>query len=207
MGFNLGDGFKWPAQLYSGIGGAFGGGSKGDGPGGVGASGIPKFGMKKTQDFIKPQENIQIGGGQNAVTNRYNAIRDRVGGQAGAALTGNISAVQRRFAAMGASGAGAQVKAEQMARDAGERQKNDAMLNVDVAESGEIANRDLAQADMDFKNRVFSFESSSKMHELDLAERQQQIDSATTEFNSRLASEQSKPPKQGMLSSLLGDLL
>jgi hypothetical protein len=81
------------------------------------------------------------------------------------------------------------------------------LMQVEGMEAEAMMNKDLAQADMDFKSRVFSFERGSKMHELDLAERQQQIDTVATEINAKTAHEMGKPPKQGIISSVLGGIL
>ena len=213
MGFDIGKGFRNlvkkqfdPMNISGtlGLGGSGGGG--GGGGAGPGLPAIPRFAMKKTDDFIKQDPRIEVGGG-DAISRRFSGIKERVGQQANAQLQGNTNALQRRFASQGAAGSGAQIKAELMAQQNSEAAKNDALMQVEGMQAEALGNRDLAQADLDFKQRVFSFERGSKMHELDLAERQQQQDAVATEINARVAREQMKPPKQGLISSIIGDIL
>jgi hypothetical protein len=210
MGWDIGKTLKGVGTGFMG-GGALWGASAanrgGKGGGGGGFPAIPKFDMKKTEDFIKQDPRIEIGGGDSAISRRFSGMKARVGQQANAQLQDNTNALTRRFASQGAAGSGAQIKAEMMAQGNSEAAKNDALLQVEGMEAEAMNNRDLAQADMDFKQRVFSFERGSKMHELDLAERQQQQDAVATEINARVAKEQMKPPKQGIISTMLGDIL
>lgn len=170
---------------------------------------VPQFAMKKTQDFMQNNPNIQIGGpnGRNELSKAFGGLKEQAANRANAGLQGNVNALQRRFSAMGASGSGAQIKAIQNAHDAAQNQVQEATQNIGVQELQALENRDLAQADMDFKNRVFSFDQASKLHELDLAERQQKIDSVIEQINAKTAAEASRAPKQGMLSGLLGNIL
>ena len=169
----------------------------------------PKFAMKKTSDFIQNEAPVQIGGpnASSALNRRYQQMRDRVSQDSNAAGDKALGAIQRRFASIGAGGSGAQIKMMTQAQEQAQKQKADAISQVDMAEQQEISNRELAQADMDFKNRVFNFERGSKLHELDLAERGQQISQAQDEYSARLNAFLNKPPKQGLVSNLLGDLL
>jgi hypothetical protein len=180
-----------------------GGGSKSGGKGFKGPK-VPEFAMRKTEDFIKEEPRIEIG--QNA-PKRFETYRQNAIGQINKDQSENATALQRRFAAMGASGSGAQLKLQEQANDMATRQKADAIANVNAQEEQAMENRDLAQADMDFRQRVFSFEKGSKMHELDLAERQQKISSVTEQYNAKLNEFLNKPPKQGLISGLLGDIL
>lgn len=189
---------------------------------GIGAGGAPIFGMKKTEDFIKedPAEQIQrakLNADGGALGRRFNSMRERASQENNAALGSNIDALKRRFAAMGSTGSGAMIKLQQQATEQADKMRSQSMQDINMAEEDANMQRDamqaqmdqqvnLAQADMNFKNRVFSFERGSKLHELDLAERQQQIDSSTTDFNKRL-SEQMSRPKQGLISGMLGDIL
>lgn len=184
-----------------------GGSGSGGGGGGatIGASGIPKFQMRRTEDFMKNEPNIKIGGpdGSASMARRFNQMRERVTNQSNVGVSTAADAMKRRFAAMGASNSGAQIKAEQQLLNQAERDKADQMAQVDIAESEALQNQDLAQADMDFKNKVFSFDKASKMHELDLAERQQQIASAQEEYNAQLNEFLNRPQKKGFLSNML----
>lgn len=190
-----------------------------------GGAGLPKFAMRNTNDFMQASPDIKIqkttlpGSQANeAMAKRYSAMRERTSQDINSSADKSVNALNRRFTAMGSAGSGAQIKLQQQALENAERMKQDSMREIDANEAAEAAQRDdaramaqaqmdqqtnLAQADMDFRNRVFSFERGSKLHELDLAERQQQIDTATTEFNSRVAAESARPKKGGFLSSLL----
>lgn len=195
----------WQTQAGDPLG-IFGG--KGD-QSGPNLPSIPKFAMRKTDEFIKNEAAPQIGGpnGSNAINRRYSAIRESTANRLGASNRDASNAIQRKFASQGLSGSGAEIAAMQRQNDAEAAQKADVLAQVDIAESGEISNRDFAQADMDFKQKVFNFERGSKMHELDLAERQQQQDAVATEINALTAKEQMKPQKQGAISSMLGGIL
>lgn len=169
----------------------------------------PKFAQRNTQDFIPKEAAVQIGGpsGSSSLDRRYNALKEQVKNQGATAVQGANDQIQRKFSAMGASGSGAELKLLQEAQDNAQKQTNDAMLGVEAQYQGELSNRDLQQADMDFKQRVFNFDRGSKMHELDLSERQQQIDSVNTDFNKQMAQYMAQPPKQGLLSNMLGGIL
>lgn len=181
----------------------------GGGGGGISMPSIPKFAMKKTEDFVKNDPSVQVGGpnATNAINRRFNAIRESTSNRIGAAGRDNAQAMQRKFASQGLSGSGAEIAAMQKLNDQEAGQKADVLAQVDIAESGELSNQALAQADMDFKQRVFNFERGSKMHELDLAERQQQQDAVATEINALVAKEQTKEPKKGLLGGLIDGLL
>lgn len=160
----------------------------------------------------------------SAVSNRYAKLREETTQNANAASDKNMDALKRRFSSIGAQGSGAQIKLEQLAQKESEEQKRQAMRDLSLADGEELVNRDLqkasilnqrelaqagfdqqrnlAQADMDFKAKVFSFERGSKMHELDLAERQQHIDTQTTQFNSRIAEQMARPPKRGLMGAI-----
>lgn len=167
---------------------------------------IPKFDMKKTSDFITQDPQIKVGN-PDAMVRRFQGMKERVGNQSNAQLQSNSDALKRKFASQGAVGSGAEIKAQMMLQDQAQRAKDDALTQLDAMEQEAWTNQSNMQAEMDFRQRVFSFERGSKMHELDLAERQQQQDAVATEINARVAKEQMKPPKQGLLSNLLGDLL
>ena len=189
------DAFKMGGNLFGK------GGGSGSGP----TANIPKFGMKKTEEFMKPEARIVIGGpgGGSAINRRFNQMRDMAQNRSNAANTDLGNAIKRKFASQGLSGSGAEIAAMQKAAQSNFDNSAAQMQQLDIAESQELGNRELAQADMDFKQRVFSFDKASKMHELDLAERQQQIDSAATEYNAKLSQEMAKPQKKGFVSNLI----
>lgn len=220
MGFDLGKGLVTGtlAGLATGgvgfgpvagilAGGFLGGGSRQSFNGGPP---IPNFAMRKTTDFNQDNPNIQIGGpnGQSAMQKRFNTLREAAGNQANAASGQTSDAIKRRFASMGAGNSGAQIKMEQQALDQNEEQKQRAISDINNQETEAGANRDSAQASLDFQNRVFSFNQASKMHELDLAERQQKIDSYSAEYNKQLSEFQAnQQPQGGLISNVLGGLL
>lgn len=198
-----------PAGAAAGYAIGSGLGGKKRSAGGPGGPKIPQFGMKKTEDFIKQDPRIEVGGpnAAGAMSRRFNSLRERTGNQVNASVGTASDAIKRRFASQGAAGSGAQIKAEMLLQDQGERQKQDAYQGIDAQQGQEELGLAGSQADMDFKQKVFSFERGSKMHELDLAERQQQQDAVATDINARTAAQMAKPPKQGLISNILGDLL
>ena len=176
--------------------------------GGIGAPKVPQFEMKKTMDFMQKNPNIQIGGenGRQELSKSFSGLKEQAVNRANAGAQTNQNAITRRFAAMGSTGSGAYIKALENANDAAQNQIQEATQNIGFQEQQALQNRDLAQADLDFKNRVFSFDQASKLHELDLAERQQKIDSVIQQFNTRVAAEQTRP-QGGLISNILGGIL
>lgn len=224
-----------PGMIGGGIVGQFAGtklGLKGPSqPAGVGAPKYPKFKMRKAGSFEKkmtPEQiaRVDVSKAMNplneAAARRFGLQRERTSQDLNKARTDQFGALQRRFAATGGGASGARLKLEAQAAEANDRMRSDAMREIDTAEEMGAAERDsqaaltqagydqqrnLAQADMNFKSKVFSFERGSKLHELDLAERQQKIDQVTTQFNSQVAAQMARPPKQGIFSSLLDGIL
>ncbi|MEZ0392070.1 MAG: hypothetical protein ACAH59_07650 [Pseudobdellovibrionaceae bacterium] len=127
-------------------------------------------------------------------------------------------AIQRRFAAMGASGSGAQIAAMQKNRDAanevarqGEADVNSQALQFAEGDTGRSfqgnLSRELADKDINFKKGLADTEQGNKLKELDLAERQFLLDKDTTEFNKRMAEiEASRQPDKGLLGNIPGGL-
>jgi hypothetical protein len=190
----------------------FGGGKNlmgGQGGGPNLGSPVPQFQMRKTEEFIKEDKAPQIGGpdGASAMQRRFQTARERVSGDSNAALDQGRDQLQRKFASQGAVGSGAQIKLESKMNDQSQRQKADALQAVNDAETQAVEQRDAQQADLDFRNKIFNFERGSKLHELDLAERQQQISSSQDQYNARLNEFLNAPPKKGMLSGLLDGIL
>lgn len=196
---------------------------------GVSASGAPQFAMRNTSEFMKDTpadqiKRVQLGDSAmgGAAARRYASMKEQMGQQANAAHDQANQDLTRKFAAMGSAGSGAHIKLQQQADQQGEEQRQRSMNELNIAEETETAQRDdarqmaqaqmdqqlnIAQADTNFKQKVFNFESGSKLHELDMAERQQQIDANSTEFNKRMAEQMAKPPKQGLFSSLFDGIL
>lgn len=227
MGFNIGKIGRTVGAVaggrLGGIGGAIAGGAAGGfvannhplfamlgkkgGPTGFSAGGVPQFAMKNTSDFITNDTAPKIGGDGSAMARRYSNMRERVSQDANTNLQNTQHLLERKFASIGAGGSGSAIKMGVQANEASDRQRADAVQNINDQEALAGENKDLAQSDLDFKQKVFNFERGSKLHELDMAERQQQIDASSTEFNKRMAQFQAQPPKQGLLSNLLGGIL
>lgn len=152
--------------------------------------------------------------------NPFERQREQAVQRAGATAQASGDAIKRRFAAMGGMNSGAAVKAEQIARDTANQQKEDAIAGVNAAESQDMAqkqemqaNRDFqsneaklgrdfqsteaqkgrdfqkGQSDIDraFQDKVFQFDSNSKLRQLDLADKQFALGKDESEFNKRLA--------------------
>ncbi len=198
---------------------------KAEGGGGaeVGPNGQPIFGVRNTEEFMKdnPAEQIQrvkLADDGGALKRRFDVRRERAGQENVAAVNQADDALKRRFSAIGGAGSGAAIKLQQQMLEKGNQQKAQAFEDISTAEEDAVSQRDmaqaqmdhqtnLAQADMNFKNKVFNFERGSKLHELDLAERQQQYDAYANEVNARTAAQMAKPPKQGLLSGLLDGII
>lgn len=122
-------------------------------------------------------------------------------------------AIQRRFASLGAQGSGAQFGVAQDARNATAEQGRQATRDID---QGEIqanmaaqeaqAGRDFqsseAQKARDLQNQMFGTEQQNKLKQLDLAERNFQLEKDAQEFNKQMAEIEAgrKPP--GLLDSI-----
>lgn len=124
--------------------------------------------------------------------------REQVGQEADVATQEASDALTRRFAALGAQGSGAAIGAQLKAKEMGAKQKQAGMEQVGAeelqsniqeaeAEKGRQFQREMAGQDLDLKKEMFGFEKQTKLGELDLAKRQFDLDTATTDFNKRLA--------------------
>lgn len=129
--------------------------------------------------------------------------------QANAMKQEGEDAINRRFAALNASGSGAAIAAGMKNREVAGDASRKLMADVDnqelqanISEAEGQRNRDyqsaeaeksrtfqggLADRDMGFKKDVFSSEQGNKLKEFDLAERQFALDKETTEFNKEMA--------------------
>jgi hypothetical protein len=187
------------------------------GPGTGGHAG----GAQNTLNYIQdsPAEKIQktkLDGGP--MSRRFGQMRDRAGSEINAGAQKNADALTRRFSSFGSSGSGAAIKMQQQAAEEADQLKANTMRDIDIQEEDVNMAREsqqaqmdqqvnLAQADMNFRQKAFNFERGSKLHELNLAERQLAMDASTTDFNKRVAAEQMKKPKQGIISGVLDGIL
>lgn len=174
-------------------------------PGAPGYSG-PKFGIAKTEDFMKDDKVPQGLDQSGSIGKRFQRQREQVQQQTGGAQQQAVDAIKRRFASLGGGG-GAQIKLEQQALERGEEAKRESLRDLGLAEEESMAQNARSNADLEFRQKAFNFEKGSKLHELNLAERQQQISQAESEYNARMNQFLNKPPKQGLISKVLGDIL
>ena len=176
-----------------------------DGGGAPGYSG-PKFGIAKTEDFMKDDKVPQGLDQSGAIGKRFQRQREQVQQQTGGAQQQAVDAIKRRFASLGGGG-GAQIKLEQQALERGEEAKRESIKDIGLQEEESMAQNARSNADLEFRQKAFNFEKGSKLHELNLAERQQQISQAEGEYNARMNQFLNKPPKQGLVSRVLGNIL
>lgn len=166
----------------------------------------PKFGIAKTEDFIKDDKVPQGLDQGGAISKRFGQKREQIQQQTNTGQEQAIDAIKRRFAGMGGGG-GAQIKLEQQALDRGEQAKRESLKDLGMQEEEAMSQNARSNADLDFRQKAFNFEKGSKLHELNLAERQQQISQAESEYNARMNQFLNKPPKQGFISNILGNIL
>lgn len=128
----------------------------------------------------------------------FQSRRAEARGAVGASMQGGEDAITRRFASMGSSGSGAQIAALQKNREAAQAAERQGLADVNAqelqqesaineAEAARSFQGHLAGQDLGFRRDVFGAEQGNKLKELDLAQKQFDIDKATTEFNKRLA--------------------
>lgn len=108
-------------------------------------------------------------------------------------------AINRRMTSLGQANSGAAMNLQMKGRDQLIGQKSQALQDV----AGQEMQLDMADRDLALKKDFFDTEQRNKISELDLAERQFQMDKDTTEFNKRMAElsmNQSDPGLFGDLS-------
>ena len=148
----------------------------------------------------------------------FDEMRSRLRTESGRELQGANDAINRRFAALGASNSGAAIKQLQIAKDEAAKRSDDAMQSVNFQEAqqrrqleeqdrqGALTRnfqRELVNADASFKDKVFNADQESKIAQLDLAfkeaDHQREVDQYTIALNKLLAGD-----KQGLIGSLFG---
>ncbi len=92
--------------------------------------------------------------------------------------------------------------AAQQAYARGEREAGQSFASQERSAQQEFA-RQQAAIDQAFKDKIFSFESNSKLKEMDLAERQFKVDQDIAEFNKQLAQMEANKPTD-LFGSLFG---
>lgn len=161
----------------------------------------------------------------------FDLMRKQVAQRATAERQTQGDALKRRFASLGALNSGAALKAQMLADEQGSRAQEEAIQGVNMAEQGERARRqeiadnrafqsseaararnaqrELYNADMDFKGqsfnadndfraRVFNAEQDTKLKQLDLMQKEFSRDSQTLALNeaiSRMTAEDTEDTK------------
>lgn len=119
-------------------------------------------------------------------------------------------AITRRFASLGQAGSGAALGAQMKAREGIQANANSAMNDLATQEVESQLQRQFAteQADKDmvFKRGLFDIEQGNKLKELDLAQKQYELERDAQEFNKRMAEIEAGREDAGLLGSggLLG---
>ncbi len=137
--------------------------------------------------------------------NFYNQRRADVERQAKGSQQEGEDALKRRFTSLGSAGSGAELALQAKAREQADLQRSSALNEVSGQEASIMAQeneaesarrhasgeaekqRKLAEGDLGFKREIFQSEQANKLRELDLAQKQFEMDKDTTEFNKRLA--------------------
>lgn len=157
-------------------------------------------------------ENMPGFTGPSAPLEQFNVARDRAKQSAGAAAVQGGDAINRRFAAMGNLNSGAALKAAENVRNEAAAQEQNALaqinaqeqavrfdvdqanLNRDLQRQENVAQRnfqrDLKNLDQAFQEKVFSFDSQSKLAQLDIGLNESMIKNTleqdAQEFNKRM---------------------
>ncbi len=135
----------------------------------------------------------------------YERARQKVLQQASSNKSTNIGAIQRKAAALGASGGGAFMKQTQLASEAADQQATDATADLGAQESSAIRGinerrnelaagrnfqREGMNADQQFKFQLAKIDASSKLASLDLAYDDADRSRTNEKFNMELANYQ-----------------
>lgn len=144
----------------------------------------------------------------------FEATRQKVLGQVSSAKSQNIAAIQRKAAALGATGGGAFMKQTQLASEAGDQQALDATTQIGAQESaakrelnaaeenkvfqsqeaikGRNLSREAMNADQQFKFGLAKIDARSKLAGLELAFDDAERSRANEKYNMELAEYQKK---------------
>lgn len=118
-------------------------------------------------------------------------------------------AIQRRFSSLGAAGSGAQMGVMQKARDAAADQGRVATRDIDqgelqanmAAQEADLGRQE-AQKGRDLQSQFFNTEQGNKLKQLDLAERNFQLEKEAQDFNRAMAEAEANRKPNGILSNL-----
>lgn len=147
--------------------------------------------------------------------NHFDRARERASQRANTAAQTGGDALKRRFASLGGMNSGAAIKAQQLNDESANRQREEAIQGVDAAEAQDVQrrgemDRQYAEADKgrafaageaekgrafqkahndldrQFQDKVFAFDSKSKLRALDQADAQFGFQKDQAGFNQRL---------------------
>lgn len=207
----------WPGLLGRDGGGSGSGGGQGVGydPAREAAIKARIAGLQTNLDKLAPPKMLGAEGPAYQAKKlegplpEYNAIRARVANQANAAGQTQSDALTRRFAAMGGAGNGAFIKNQQQVLQDAEAAKAEQLSQVDSQEAqarremqmaeddkqfqseealkGRSLAREQFNADADFKDKVFRFDSTSKLAQLEMGFVQADRDAQDQAFNKQMA--------------------
>ena len=190
-----------------------------------------KNGQTQTQRRTSPITSSEIAARDQRIEDdtkkSFEVLRQRANQKSQADIQQSTDAIRRRFAALGGTGSGSEIKLElQAIRDAQER-ASQAQENIDLAEiqelqrrreferpfqarSKELENqrefaRERAEVTDSLRERMFQFEQDTKLKGLDLAQQQLELDAMVTNFNKAIAQQEANK-KSGLFTDLFGDL-
>jgi hypothetical protein len=132
---------------------------------------------------------------------RFAQMRNQVAQRMGAQAQQGQDALKRRFAAAGMMNSGASIKTMENAQQAASQQREEALQGVDAAETADLRQqqqaaqgrnfqREMTNAESDFKAKVFGAESAKGFVGLDMALEEFKINRDATRKNFDLAKKQ-----------------
>lgn len=185
----------------------------------VGGAQQQAAGLRQDLANFKPSERLEAETAQQEARKEgplkeFDAIRRRVEQRGRAQTQEGSDALQRRLAASGALQSGAAIKLQGQQQAEGQRETEGRLEEVGFQEAQERRRqneqvdqrnfssreatagrnfaRETANIDNQFRDKVFQFDSKSKLAQLDLQIGQFGIDLETTEFNRKLAEKEAK---------------
>lgn len=201
-----------------------------------GLKGAPGY---QENDFVKQQreqlramkgpEGLKMEAASQAPTSlpQFEYARRGIQDEANQAEQRQSEAMKRRFASLGALSSGEAIKAEQLARQDVQKAAQKQLGDIGAAEAAQIAQQQMAKeeavnqrnaqreiynADAQFKDKIFRFDSESKLAQLDLAFNQDALqranfenDKLINEFNLQLSKIAAQKKKPGLLGGLFGE--
>jgi hypothetical protein len=137
----------------------------------------------------------------------YKTKQDDLNRNFNAAQQDQGDAINRRMTAIGQAGSGAAIGLQIKGRDQVEAQRAQASNALTGQQAQEdmqyLASNEMADKDRQFKQGMFDTEQGNKIKELDLAQKQYELDRDTTEFNKEMARLGLKDDQKGFLDGIL----